>query len=298
MLRLEPSDYHTVAAAAPDVAAEVGRLAADRMGGPRGLQGIAAEPHPPRAIVFGRRADAECAELRHFLERNQVSYRWVTPEAPDAAEVWGGPLPDESDCPIIRFVGGKTVVRPQLRRVAELLGLGTEAAAADYDTVVVGAGPSGLAAAVYGASEGLRTIVVEREAPGGQAGHLLAHRELPRLPVRRLRRGALEPRPAAGPQAGRGDPRHARDHPHRRGRLTKCASTAGTCCAPGRSSWRAACRGGASTSKASTASPARASSTAPRAARRPPRTASTCTSSAPATRRGRRRCSSRRTRGA
>ncbi len=52
----------------------------------------------------------------------------------------------------------------------ELLGLGTEAVAADYDTVIVGAGPAGLAAAVYGASEGLRTIVVEREAPGGQAG--------------------------------------------------------------------------------------------------------------------------------
>ena len=75
-----------------------------------------------------------------------------------------------NDCPVIRLVDGKTVVRPQLRRVAELLGLGTEAAAAEYDTVIVGAGPSGLAAAVYGASEGLRTIVVEREAPGGQAG--------------------------------------------------------------------------------------------------------------------------------
>ena len=62
------------------------------------------------------------------------------------------------------------MVKPQLRRVAELLALGTEATAAEYDTVVVGAGPSGLAAAVYGASEGLRTIVVEREAPGGQAG--------------------------------------------------------------------------------------------------------------------------------
>ena len=170
VMRLEPRDYHTVAAAAPDVGAEVGRLAADRMGGPRGLQGIAAESHPPRVVVFGRRADAECAGLRHFLERNQISYLWVTPDAPDAAEQWGGPLPDEGDCPIIRLVGGKTVVKPQLRRVAELLGLGTEASDAEYDTVVVGAGPSGLAAAVYGASEGLRTIVIEREAPGGQAG--------------------------------------------------------------------------------------------------------------------------------
>ena len=67
-------------------------------------------------------------------------------------------------------MNGKTAVRPQLRRVAELLDIPTEPAAAEYDTVIVGAGPAGLAAAVYGASEGLRTIVIEREAPGGQAG--------------------------------------------------------------------------------------------------------------------------------
>src|ERR687890_640636 len=72
--------------------------------------------------------------------------------------------------PTIRVVNGKTVVRPKLRRVAELLSLGTEAARAEYDTLIVGAGPAGLAAAVYAASEGLRTIVVERQAPGGQAG--------------------------------------------------------------------------------------------------------------------------------
>ncbi len=170
VMRVEASDYHEVAAVAPDVAREVGRLAADRMAGPHGLQGITAERHPPRALLFGKKANAECAALRHFLERNQISYRWVTPDAPDAGELWGGPLPDPDDCPIIRLVGGKTVMKPQLRRVAELLGLGTEAAAAEYDTVVVGAGPAGLAAAVYGASEGLRTIVIEREAPGGQAG--------------------------------------------------------------------------------------------------------------------------------
>jgi thioredoxin reductase (NADPH) len=170
VMRVEPGDYHAVAAVAPDIAQEVGRLAGERMGGSRGLQGIAAAPPPPRVIVIGKRADAACAELRHFLERNQVTYRWLTPDATDAAEQWGGPLPDERDCPAIRLVGGKTVVRPQLRRVAELLGLGTEPSAAEYDVVVVGAGPSGLAAAVYGASEGLRTIVIEREAPGGQAG--------------------------------------------------------------------------------------------------------------------------------
>ncbi len=170
VMRVEPHDYHAVAALAPDVAKEVGRLASHRIGGSSGLQAIAADPPPPRAIVVGHRWDVSCAELRHFLERNQISFKWLTPDAPDAAEQWGSPLPAEEDCPAIRVVGGKTVVRPQLRRVAELLGVATEAVAAGYDTVIVGGGPAGLAAAVYGASEGLRTIVIEREAPGGQAG--------------------------------------------------------------------------------------------------------------------------------
>jgi len=170
IMRVEAHDYHAVAAVVPDVGKEVGRLAAHRMGGSRGLQGIAADPPPPRALVVGHRWDASCAELRHFLERNQITFRWLTPDAPDAAEHWGGPLPADGDWPTIRVVDGKTVVRPRLRRVAELLGLATEAVAAEYDAVIVGAGPAGLAAAVYGASEGLRTIVVEREAPGGQAG--------------------------------------------------------------------------------------------------------------------------------
>ena len=99
-----------------------------------------------------------------------MTFKWLTPDAADAAEVWGGTPPADADLPAIRLVGGKTVIRPRLRRVAELLGLGTEPEHAEYDAVIVGAGPAGLAAAVYGASEGLRTIVVEREAPGGQAG--------------------------------------------------------------------------------------------------------------------------------
>ena len=170
VMRIEPDDYHAVAAVAPGVETKVVRLAAHRIGGSAGLQGLAAEPPPPRAIVVGHRWDASCAELRRFLDRNQITFRWVTPETPDAPERWGGPLPGEDDWPTLRVIDGKTVVRPQLRRAAELLGLATEPAQAEYDTVVVGAGPAGLAAAVYAASEGLRTIVIEREAPGGQAG--------------------------------------------------------------------------------------------------------------------------------
>src|SRR3954449_10039135 len=170
VMRIEPKDYHAVAAVAPEVAQEIGKLAGHRMSGSRGLQGLAAAPPPPRATVLGQRWDAQCSELRRFLDRNQITFTWVTPDADDAVEQWAGPLPRDEALPVVRFADGKTVVRPQLRRVAELLDLGTEPRTVDYDTVIVGAGPAGLAAAVYGASEGLGAIVVEREAPGGQAG--------------------------------------------------------------------------------------------------------------------------------
>jgi thioredoxin reductase (NADPH) len=165
--RIDAQHYHTIVAASPEARAKVAALARQRISG---LQEIAAEPSPPRAVVVGHKWDSDCAALRHFLDRNQVTFEWIRPDAPDAQDAWGGALPGDDDLPTLRVVDGKTVVRPQLRRVAELLGLHTQAALAEYDVVIVGAGPSGLAAAVYGAAEGLDTIVIEREAPGGQAG--------------------------------------------------------------------------------------------------------------------------------
>jgi thioredoxin reductase (NADPH) len=170
VFRIELDDYHALAAEAPAVAERIGVLANNRLGGAKGLQARASAPAPFRALVLGHRRDARCAELRRFLDRNQIRFRWLQPDVAAVLDEWSGGQPADVDLPAIRVVNGKTAVQPQLRRVAELLELPTEPAAADYDTVIVGAGPAGLAAAVYGASEGLRTVVIEREAPGGQAG--------------------------------------------------------------------------------------------------------------------------------
>jgi thioredoxin reductase (NADPH) len=153
VVRIEAHDYYATAAKAPDVALKVGEIARGRIGG---LQHITSEPAPPRATVVGAQYDKRCSELRHFLDRNEITFEWVRREAPEPTE--------------IRFADGTTLVNPSLRELAERLGLQTQPIKAEYDVVVVGGGPAGLAAAVYGASEGLRTIVIEREAPGGQAG--------------------------------------------------------------------------------------------------------------------------------
>ncbi len=170
VFRLESGDYHAFASVAPEFGKKVRDLAAWRASGPDGLQAHVSASAPNRAIVLGHRWDAACAQLRRFLDRNQVRFKWLQPDVPTEVAEWEGELPAEGDYPVIRVISGKTVVRPKLRRVAELLDIATEPADAEYDTLIIGAGPAGLAAAVYGASEGLKTIVIEREAPGGQAG--------------------------------------------------------------------------------------------------------------------------------
>ncbi|HZP19598.1 MAG TPA: FAD-dependent oxidoreductase [Bauldia sp.] len=167
VLRVEARQYYELVAAAPEIAKTMGDLARERLGG---LQGIVAQPKTVQVTLVGHRWDAACGDLRRFLARNQISFDWLTPDDADLASRWQGTPPHESDCPVLRFADGTVVTRPATRLLAEHLGLQVRPKAAEYDTVIVGAGPAGLAAAVYGASEGLHTIVVEREAPGGQAG--------------------------------------------------------------------------------------------------------------------------------
>ncbi|MGC1816933.1 MAG: FAD-dependent oxidoreductase, partial [Casimicrobiaceae bacterium] len=167
VFRVDPKQYYTIAATSPEVAVKVGALARERIGG---LQGIAAEPPRARVTIVGNRWDAACSGLRQFLARNQISHDWMTPDAPELSTWWPGTRPADDDCPVLMLADGTVLARPAIRDLAERLGLQTCARLAEYDAVIIGAGPAGLAAAVYGASEGLRTVVVEREAPGGQAG--------------------------------------------------------------------------------------------------------------------------------
>jgi len=166
VMEIPARQFHALAAASPAVLTHVAALASERIGG---LRGIATAPTKVRAVMVGQQWDGAVRELRTFLTRNQISYDWVTPDAPDLAQRWRGPNLAEADLPALACDDGSILLRAGIRDVAGKLGLQTHPRAAAYDTVIIGGGPAGLAAAVYGASEGLRTLVIEREAPGGQA---------------------------------------------------------------------------------------------------------------------------------
>jgi thioredoxin reductase (NADPH) len=121
--------------------------------------------------VVGHQWSPQSTELRDFLGRNFVPHQWLNVETDeDAKQLLTTAGVDCSSLPIVVFPDGSFLSKPPAAEVAHKLGLKTKAEFPFYDLVVVGAGPSGLAAAVYGAADGLHTLLIEREAPGGQAG--------------------------------------------------------------------------------------------------------------------------------
>lgn len=121
--------------------------------------------------VVGMRWSSTDHAVRDFLSRNRIPYQWLNPEqSPEALPLLREKGIDDAKLPVVLFGDGTALVQPSTTELAAKVGLRTEARQEFYDVVVIGAGPAGLAAGVYGASEGLRTLIVEAEAPGGQAG--------------------------------------------------------------------------------------------------------------------------------
>ena len=125
--------------------------------------------------VLGNRWSPESHSIKDFLARNHVPYQWLDIETAAADKEVRGLLDllddeEKQNLPLVIFPNGQRLLRPALTEIAKNVGLKTRATEAFYDLAIVGGGPAGLAAAVYGASEGLRTVMIEREAPGGQAG--------------------------------------------------------------------------------------------------------------------------------
>ncbi len=121
--------------------------------------------------LVGALWSSPCFEIKEFMSRNQIPYEWVDIDKDDSMlELVKGLTDDTTQLPIIFYPDGSHSIQPTVQEIADKVGLKTTAEDPFYDLVVIGSGPGGLANAVYATSEGLKTLIVEREAPGGQAG--------------------------------------------------------------------------------------------------------------------------------
>src|SRR5580692_11826075 len=124
----------------------------------------------PETKVVGHRWSARSSEVREFLARNQVPYRWYASDEPEGQRLLDAAGTDGLSLPVVITADGDPLIEPSDAELANRVGLATTPSQDFYALIVIGGGPAGLGAAVYGASEGLRTVLLERTATGGQAG--------------------------------------------------------------------------------------------------------------------------------
>ncbi|HET9040703.1 MAG TPA: FAD-dependent oxidoreductase [Gemmatimonadales bacterium] len=160
LLRLDRDDFLEMIAQCRVLSSVVAQTMADRV---TRLRDSTLQTPSTMATVIGHPTDPACYDLREFLSRNRVAFTWQVDES-------GGPGAATAAPPAVILAGGRRLDAPSFRQVAEAIGLQTAPKQTAYDVAIVGGGPAGLAAAVYGASEGLRTVLLERTACGGQAG--------------------------------------------------------------------------------------------------------------------------------
>src|SRR5580700_920890 len=123
-----------------------------------------------RVQVFGRAGCAAAYAIRDFLHRCDVPFEWAELKTDEEAHAIGVDSINDSRLPVCVFADGARMQNPTIRQITEKLGWFRDPSRSEYDVAIYGAGPAGLSAAVYGASEGLKTVVIERSVVGGQAG--------------------------------------------------------------------------------------------------------------------------------
>jgi thioredoxin reductase (NADPH) len=167
VFRLDPADFRMLITSCSVLNAQIIENMSRRI---QNLQKVGLEGHKVDVTIVGPRWDLECHDVRDFLFRNHIAFVWHDPTDAGAREHIPADLLDAPLYPVVLLTDGRRFVAPSLRALAEAVNLHTVPAEDHYDLAIVGAGPAGLAAAVYGASEGLKTVIFDREAPGGQAG--------------------------------------------------------------------------------------------------------------------------------
>jgi thioredoxin reductase (NADPH) len=167
LMRTEPADFHLLITESPDAAATIAQSMSRRVGF---ISDAYVAQNPTQATIVGDRLDFACHDMRDFLSRNQIAFEWFDPNDPADAEVLPAAARGAARYPLVLLNDGRVLETPDNRELARALKLQIAPRAANYDVVIVGAGPAGLAAGVYGGSEGLRTIMIDVQAPGGQAG--------------------------------------------------------------------------------------------------------------------------------